>query len=564
MRDIFYLPENQKPNQVDILLITGDAYIDHPSFGIAIIARVLHHKGYSIAIAPQPEYHNPSYLELLPEPKLFIGISSGNIDSVVNNHTGNRHRRDKDTYSIDGKTSFPDGKPVRPDRAVIAYTSFIKRRFKSVPVVIGGIEASLRRFAHYDYVQQKVRRSILLDSKADILVYSMGEKAVLEIARRLSLGEPLFGINGTMVKANEGQVSQSRAIELPSLKEIRQDSQALVKATQLIEANMVWHNANNLYQKEGQDIVLSFRPQEPLTTDEMDGLYSLPFRRDYPGYCRRVPSWNMIKDSITSHRGCYGRCAFCAISSHQGAVVTSRSERSILSEAKILTANSSFKGTISDIGGPTANMYGTYCRIGWCKDPHCLYPKVCENLYITHSYGNLLRKAKELDGVKNVFVSSGLRHDLALIKKEETEWVIRFATSGHLKVAPEHISDPILRLMKKPPMEVFERFIRFFNKVKGKHHLKFYLLPYIILSHPGSDDRSVHNLADFLIRYGLRTQQYQDYTPTPQTLSTAMFYSGKDEEGKVISVPNPSSIKNKQREILKSRLKSHHQRISFG
>lgn len=564
MRDIFYLPENQNPNQVDILLITGDAYIDHPSFGIAIIARVLHHSGYSIAIASQPEYHNPSYLELLPEPKLFIGISSGNIDSVVNNHTGNRHRRDKDTYSIDGKTVFPDGKPIRPDRAVITYTSFIKRRFKGVPVVIGGIEASLRRFAHYDYVQQKVRRSILLDSKADILVYSMGEKATLEIARRLSEGRPIIGIDGTMVRANEEQVSRMWAIELPSLEDIKQDKQAIVKSTKLIEANMVWHNANNLYQKEGKDIVLSFRPQEPLTTDEMDWLYNLPFRRDYPGYCRRVPAWNMIKDSITSHRGCYGRCAFCAISSHQGAVVTSRSEGSVLAEAVSLTAKGTFKGTISDIGGPTANMYGTHCRIGWCKDPHCLYPKVCENLFIGDSYGNLLRRAKALKGVKHVFVASGLRHDLALMKKEETEWIIRWGTSGHLKVAPENISDDILRLMKKPPIEVFEQFLRFFNEVKRKHHLRFYILPYIILSHPGSDDRSVHELADFFIRYGLRTQQYQDFTPTPQTLSTAMFYSGKDGEGNVISVPNPSSIKNKQREILKRRLKSHHQRVSPG
>jgi uncharacterized radical SAM protein YgiQ len=235
-----------------------------------------------------------------------------------------------------------------------------------------------------------------------------------------------------------------------------------------------------------------------------------------------------------------------------------------MAEAVSLTAKGTFKGTISDTGGPTANMYGTHCRIGWCKDPHCLYPKVCENLFIGDSYGNLLRKAKALKGVKHVFVASGLRHDLALMKKEETEWIIRWGTSGHLKVAPENISDDILRLMKKPPIEVFEQFLRFFNEVKRKHHLRFYILPYIILSHPGSDDRSVHELADFFIRYGLRTQQYQDFTPTPQTLSTAMFYSGKDGEGNVISVPNPSSIKNKQREILKRRLKSHHQRVSPG
>ncbi len=555
MTDIFFLPENHNSDKVDVLLITGDAYIDHPSFGIAIIARVLYHNGYSVAIASQPEYYNPDYLKLLPKPKLFIGISSGNIDSVVNNHTGNRNKREIDQYSIDGRTTFPDTKQIRPDRAVIVYSSFIKRRFKDIPVVLGGVEASLRRFVHYDYVQQKIRKSILLDSKADLLVYSMGEKAILEIADRIKNKDALFGIDGTMIKIDKDHINKTDAVELPSYDEIIRDSFSMVKATKVIEANMVWSKANNLYQKQGNGIVLAFTPQKPMSTEEMDSLYDLPFRKDYPDYCNRVPAWNMIKDSITSHRGCYARCSFCAISSHQGSVISCRSEKSILKEAENLTFKSYFKGTISDIGGPTANMYGTYCKIGWCKEPQCLYPKICKNLVITDQYKNVLIKTKKLNGVKNVFVSSGIRFDLGLLKKHETEWIIRNATSGHLKIAPEHVDNSILHLMRKTPSEMFVRFIQFFNEVKKKHHLKFYILPYIILSHPGSDDSSVNTLADFLMRYDLRTHQYQDFTPTPQTMSTAMFYSGKDEKGGKIRVPNPSSLRNRQRSILEKRIR---------
>ncbi len=555
MREVFFLPENTKLSEVDVILVTGDAYIDHPSFGVAIIARVLHSAGYTVAIVSQPEYHNPDYLNILPEPRLFIGITSGNIDSTVNNHTGNRHRRDKDSYSIDGNIFFPDGQQIRPDRAVTVYSSFIKRRFKNIPIVIGGIEASLRRFAHYDYVQQKIRRSALLDSKADILVYSMGEKAILEIANRLKDGKDLFGVRGTVVKSSLEKAEEINAVMLPSMDDILDDKSSLVRATKMIEDNMVWDKACSLYQVQGKDVVLSFPPQKDLSTDELDDLYSLPFRKDYPNYCDRVPAWNMIKDSITSHRGCYARCSFCAITSHQGAVVVSRSEKSILNEAKNLSTKKFFKGTISDIGGPTANMYGTHCKIGWCKNPQCLFPTICPNLVITDQYRSILKKVKDLNGVGNVFVSSGIRFDLALRKKEETEWIIRHATSGHFKIAPEHVDDKVLKLMRKPPSECFIRFIKFFDEIKRKFGLNFYMLPYIILSHPGSTSQSVENLANFLIRYDLRTHQYQDFTPTPQTISTAMFYSSTDLLGKSISVPNPASIKNRQRDILENRMR---------
>ncbi len=477
----------------------------------------------------------------------------------MSNYTGNRHRRKKDAYSIDGKTQFDNGKPIRPDRACIVYTSYVKQRFKEAPVVLGGIEASLRRFAHYDYVQQKIRKSILLDSKADILVYSMGERAILEIAKRLSDDKELFGIDGTMVKANMGQVSTVEAVRLPSFDEIKRDKRNLLIATKIIEANMVntidtkQHSSKALYQEQGSGIVLCFRPQPVLTTGELDRIYSLPFRKDYPDYCYRIPAWEMIKTSITSHRGCYGRCSFCAIASHQTPVVVSRSKTSIVKEASELSHKSFFKGTISDIGGATANMYASYCKIGWCKNPHCLFPKICKNLVLDEGYKSVLEAVKSLPSVKNVFVSSGIRFDVALRKSDETEWVIRNATSGHFKVAPEHIDDDVLSLMRKPPNKLFIEFIRFFERAKHKYRLKFYLLPYVILSHPGSDTKSARSLLNFLKQHHLKTYQFQDFTPTPQTISTAMFFCGEDLDGNSITVPNPSSLKNPQREILEKK-----------
>ncbi len=557
MNNIFFLPESHREQEVDVLLITGDAYIDHPSFGISIIARILNNEGYSICIVSQPPYHKRDFLNLLPTPKLFIGITAGNLDSIVSNYTGRRHRREKDDYSIDGKTQFDDGIQIRPDRASIVYSSFFKQQFKNIPIVLGGLEASLRKFVHYDYVQQKLRNSILIDSKADILVYSMGEKAILEITSRIKKKQSLFGINGTCVKASLRDIEQFQAIRIPSMKDIEKDSYNLIEATKTIEANMVFGKSDNLYQEQGDgSFILNFKPQPPLSQKELDDVYSLPFRKDYPEYCNRVPAWNMINNSITSHRGCYGRCSFCAITSHHGPVVVSRSEKSVLNEVKELTKKPFFKKTVTDIGGPTANMYGTSCKIGWCKDPHCLFPKICENLILNDQcYKSLLEKAKQIDGVKNVFVTSGLRHDIAIKKTAETNWIIRNAVSGHLKIAPENIDNDVLRLMKKPPTKIFSEFIQFFNMVKKENKLNIYLLPYFILSHPGSSTKSVEKLIEFLNTMEIKVQQFQDFTPTPQTLSTAMFVSKKDMNGNEISIPNPSSIKNKQREMLESRFK---------
>lgn len=557
---IHFLPENHKSDTVDILLITGDAYIDHPSFGIAIISRVLHSQGYSVAIASQPEYYDKSSLDKLPQPRLFIGITAGNMDSIVSNYTGKRHRRTKDDYTIDGKTHFENGKLIRPDRATITYTSYVKQRFKDTPIVIGGVEASLRRFTHYDYIQQKIRQSILLDSKADILVYSMGEKAVTEIAERLCRNESITGIKGTCIRVNSDDLKNIKTVELPSYKDITQDKTKMIDAVKLIEANMTASHEEcvNLYQQQKTGYVLCYKPQ-PIEQRELDNIYNLPYRRDYPAYCNNIPAYNMIKLSITSHRGCFARCSFCAITSHQGPVLVSRSPDSIKKEVLTLIEKGIVKNTITDIGGPTANMYGLDCKIGWCKNPHCLYPTICNNLVINNKYLEILKDVKKSLNIKNVFVSSGMRHDLALRKKKETEWIIRNATSGHFKIAPEHVVDKILALMRKPAGKTFIEFINVFREIKQKHKLNFFILPYIILSHPGSNDDSVYKLVEIFNQYNIKTYQFQDFTPTPQTMSTAMYISGVDMKNNKITTPNPSSNKNKQRTIFENlmRKKKH-------
>jgi len=314
---------------------------------------------------------------------------------------------------------------------------------------------------------------------------------------------------------------------------------------------MIPHNSSSLLQYQGSVAVISFCPQPILDEQQLDEIYNLPFKKDYPEYCQRVPAWSMINTSITTHRGCYGRCSFCAIAAHQGPAVMSRSHSSVIKEAEQLTYKSFFKGTISDAGGPTANMYGTSCKIGWCKDPHCLYPDICENLILNeNTYVALLKKIKNTSGVKHIFVSSGIRYDIALLKKEETEWIIVNATSGHFKVAPEHTENEILALMKKPGLKVFIEFLDMFDRVKKESGLRFYVLPYIILSHPGSSDKSAEKMAKFLKSKHISTRQYQDFTPVPSTLSTAMYYSGYDPDGNKISVISPSYIKNSQREIV--------------
>lgn len=554
-----FLPESDKqPNIVDILLVTGDAYIDHPSFGVAIIARVLENKGYSVCIASQIEYYNPEYLHTLPEVKYFIGVTSGNLDSVVANYSSLRNERKDNPYSVDGEVFFKNGLKRRPDRAVIVYTSFLKQRYKNIPIVLGGLEASIRRLCHYDYIQQKLRQSILSDAKADILVYGMGERAIVEIAEKIKNSEDLFGIYGTAlrIKLNEIGDDKIRRIDpifLSSIDEINKDHSLLIKNTDMLESNMVYDKASPLIQKQNSEYVLCFTPQRPLMENEMDEVYSLPYKKDFPEYCTSVPAWNMINSSITTHRGCYGKCSFCAITIHQGALISQRSSISVIKEAKELSEKKYFSKTITDVGGPTANMYGTKCKIGWCKNPNCLFPVICGNLIIDKDiYKNLLIDLKKLPKVKNVFVSSGIRHDLALVKEDETEYIITDCTSGHLKIAPEHTDKEILKLMRKPDNIEFIKFIDFFEKIKKKYSLNSYILPYLILSFPGSDDNKTKIMGHFLNQNKIRTFQYQDFTPVPQTMATAMFFARQDITGKNLNIIYPSSIKTTQREILKN------------
>lgn len=553
--NLFFLPETKRDfSSVDILLVTGDAYLDHPSFGIAIIARVLENAGYKIAIWSQPDYRNAEQLKKLPEVRLFIGITAGNIDSVVSNYTGTRSRRKDDAYSVDGNPFFPQGHQKRPDRATIVYTSFLKQRYKNISIVLGGIEASLRRFAHYDYVQDKIRHSVLLDSKADIISYGMGEKSMVEIAKRIEEKRSLKGIEGTVIKIKPEECEGLTA--LPSYEEVTSDKEKFLEMTALIEANMVHESACGLYQKDGMNIVASFRPQPLLTQKELDDVYALPFRRNFPEYCERVPAWKMIQHSVTSHRGCFGRCSFCAIASHQGPLVSRRSEESIIAEVKKIALLENFHGTISDVGGPTANMYASFCKIGGCKDPKCLFPKICPNLQMNQAdYVDLLFKIKNLPEIKHVFINSGIRYDMALEDKNAAEQMICNFTSGHLKIAPEHFCDDILRLMRKPPAKEFERFIAFFEQIKKKNHLNFYMLPYLILSHPGSTNDSARALGNFLLKHNISTRQYQDFTPTPQTISTAMFVSGKNMQHKDINIVHYSAANNPQRKILENMLR---------
>ncbi len=550
---IHYLPD-KKTDAVDVLLVSGDAYIDCPSFGIAIIARVIEFAGFSVCIVSQPEYYIDSYLETLPEVKLFIGITSGNMDSVVSNYTSSRNIRKTDDFSLDGEPYFENGARKRPDRATIFYTSYFKKRYKNVPVVLGGIEASLRRAAHYDYVQQKIRKSILIDSKADIIVYSMGEKAIVEIAKRLSSGLSLDGVRGTAVKKKNID-DLGKFIELPSYNDILKDKSLLIKTTSIMEENMVWDKSDILVQKQDNEYVVVYPPNAPLSRSELDEVYSLPYRKDYPDYCERIPAWRMIKDSIVSHRGCFGRCSFCAITLHQGPIVTSRSLSSIEREIANLSELKSFHGTITDVGGPTANMYGLSCKIGWCKSPSCLYPQICPNLEINDDYLIALKFLKRRFPEFKIFVGSGLRHDLSLTKTKETEWIIKNATSGRLKIAPEHTDDKILKLMKKPPNAAFEKFLRLFDKIKKDNNLKYQIIPYIILSFPGSSLDSVKKLGAFLKKNGVKSLRHQDFTPTPATLATAMFYAERDCDGNEISAPRLSSKNNPQREILEKLLK---------
>lgn len=520
-----------KLDQFDIILVSGDAYVDHPSFPTALLGRVLWEAGFSVGVIAQPDWKGKDDFLQLGSPRLFFAVCPGSCDSMVNNYTAAKKRRSDDVYS-------PGGIPRRPDRALLVYTDKIHMLFPEVPLIIGGIEASLRRFAHYDYWSDTVRHSILADAPADLLVYGMGEQQVTEIAGRIAGGEPVVGIlnvRGTEYRVPPSEyegVQGFESLEIPSFSEVSGDKTAYAKAFAMhyLEQNPVVGKA--VIQRHPKTVVIQNPPALPLTTPALDAIYELPYRREaHPGYRIPVPALEPVRFSLTSHRGCFGGCSFCALTHHQGRIIQNRSIESLEREAARIAGMPGFKGVISDVGGPTANMYGMECRqwavAGPCPDRSC---PGCPNLEISHRRQlELLRRLKRVPGVRHVFIGSGMRYDLLVADPDRplTE-LCEHHVSGHLKVAPEHISPHVTNLMRKPGKEVFEKFLFEFESCQQGKGSRQYILPYFMSGHPGCTVADMVNLAEFIHHNRLYTEQVQDFTPTPMTISTCMYYTGLD------------------------------------
>ena len=532
-----FLPVSQEDMQkrgwdyYDFLYITGDAYVDHPSFGHSIISRVLESRGYRVAMLPQPDWHSVEDFKKFGRPRLGVLVTAGNIDSMVNHYTVSKKKRHDDAYSPENKAGH------RPDRATIVYCNRVREAFEDIPIIIGGVEASLRRFAHYDYWADKVRRSILFDSRADILIYGMGERQIVEIADMLNMGVEVGAIctvKGTCFISSSADGYK----EIPSYEDCADNKKeyAISCREQYIEQNPYIGEA--LAQKHGNRYLIQLPPQPPLDTKELDAVYDLPYARAYhPMYEKYggIKAIEEVKFSLAANRGCYGNCNFCALAFHQGRIVTSRSDESLIKEAKMMINDPDFKGYIHDVGGPTANFRELACdkqkSVGACKLKHCLYPEPCKNMKIDHTkYLNLLRKLRNLDGVKKVFIRSGIRFDYLMADKNDTFFreLLKYHISGQLKVAPEHISDNVLRHMGKPKNSVYNEFSEKFYRLNEKMGLKQYLVPYLMSSHPGSTLRDAVALAQYLNRNKINPQQVQDFYPTPGTISTCMYYTELD------------------------------------
>lgn len=527
---------------IDIVLVTGDAYVDHPSFAMAVIGRVLESKGYRVAILAQPKWKSCSDFKIFGQPRLFFGISSGNMDSMINKYTHNRKIRDEDDYS-------PGGKPgLRPDRATIVYSQRAKESYKNTPIILGGIEAGMRRFAHYDYWSDKVRKSILLDSKADMLIYGMGEKTIIKIAKLLSDGakirdirdirQTMYSLGKSETKNDQGYAHQTtkfdNSVLLPSFEEVSSDKIKFSKATRIIYEESNPYNAKTLIQFTENQAIVQNPPDFPISTKEMDFIYDLPYQRlPHPSYSEKIPAYEMIKNSIVSHRGCFGGCSFCSLTLHQGRIIQSRSQKSIEKEILNIIASNKKETVISDIGGPTANMYKInakdikLCKL--CKKLSCIYPVICQNLNIDFApLLKLLKTAREIPKIKKVFVASGIRMDLALLCEKYINEIAKFHTSGHLKTAPEHISGKVLEIMKKPSKEGFINFAEKFKKASLAAGKEQYILPYFISSHPGCALEDMAQLAIFLKENNYRPRQINDFLPAPMELSTSIYYTGLD------------------------------------
>ncbi|GIW93810.1 MAG: UPF0313 protein [Pirellulaceae bacterium] len=516
---------------VDVVIVTGDAYVDHPSFAMAILGRVLEAAGFRVAILSQPNWRSCEPWRLFGRPRLFFGISAGNMDSMINHYTANKKVRNDDAYSPGGRIG------LRPDRATLAYCQRAREAYKGVPVIAGGVEASLRRLAHYDYWSDKVRRSILLDSKADLVVYGMGEAAIVEIARRLAAGETvkdLRDMRGVTYALGASETPPTDAIVLPSYEEVCRDKWAFAEATRVIHNETNPYNARRLVQYHDRQAVVVNPPSLPLGQAAMDRIYGLPFtRRPHPSYREPIPAYEMIKDSVTIMRGCFGGCTFCSITAHQGRIIQSRSQESVLDEIRRMTRDRQFKGIVSDIGGPTANMYQMRCMRpeveARCRRQSCVHPTICKLLGTDHGpLIELMRKARQLPGVRKVFVASGIRMDLARRSPEYLRELVRHHVGGQLKVAPEHVDPQVLWLMRKPCNDDFERFTELFHEESRRAGKKQRIIPYFIASHPGCDLDAMIELALFLKRNGYRPDQVQDFIPAPMDVAAAMYYTGLD------------------------------------
>ena len=521
--------------EVDFVLVTGDAYVDHPSFGTAVISRLLESHGYKTAVLSQPEWKNPDDFRKFGRPRLGFLINSGNVDSMVNHYSVFRHRRKRDVYSPGGKT----GK--RPDRAVIVYSNRAREAYRDAPVIIGGLEASLRRLGHYDYWDDKVRRSIIMDSRADILIYGMGEKAIIEIAEALDAGieaRDITWIRGTCVRMKDPYI-QDDDVMLPDFDKIAASKDEYCRSFALQYRSNEPVNGKRLIERYSDStFIVQNPPQTPMEAEELDMLYELPFQRTYhPSYEKYggVPAIEEVKFSITANRGCFGGCAFCAITFHQGREVRGRSKESIVNEAKLLTELDGFKGYIHDVGGPTANFHKPSCRHqlknGMCHNKDCLFPKPCSQLDVDHEeYIDILEAVRNTEDIKKVFVRSGIRYDYVDADKNSRflRQLCEHHVSGILKVAPEHVSDNVLRNMHKPSKEVFDRFSRKYSDMNRKLGKKQYMVPYFISSHPGSTLNDAVELALYMKKTGFVPDQVQDFYPTPGTLATCMYHTEKN------------------------------------
>lgn len=547
-------------SELDVLLVTGDAYVDHPSYGTAMIGRLLENRGYRVGVIAQPDWHRLDDFVRLGRPRLCACVTAGNVDSMVANYTANKRPRRDDDYGPGGQAGH------RPDRASIVYTNRIHAAFKGLPVILGGVEASMRRLAHYDYWDNAVRRSLLIDAKADMILYGMAERAVLEVVERLDKGEAIQAIRdvrGTVVRIKSSEIPNDGVLRMPSFEEVRNDPAAFNAAFGMAYEQMNPRKAKALAQPHADQCVLQLPPALPLTTKELDAIYELPYVRAWHlsyDAVGGVKGFEMVRWSITAVRGCPGECRFCGIAMHQSRIVQSRSEASILAEAKAFTRNPQFKGIISDVGGPTANLYGAECAnwegAGPCAKKQCLMPSKCPSLKLGCARAlSLFEKLRRIPGVRHVFIGSGLRYDLLMLPEAEAylRTICEHHISGQMKVAPEHTCNHVLKLMNKPPYERYEEFVGKFEKANAGLKSRRYLVNYFISAHPGSRLNDALACAQTLLSRGMRPEQIQDFLPLPMTVSGCMYHTGMDPlTGERVFVARDFNERAMQRALIQS------------